>query len=206
MQQAIDIIERALAGSTRAALTCSFQAEDVAVLHLLGNRASVLFLDTGYHFPEVLAYRDQIAALFNIEVINLRHPAPTLHPDTPTECCHQRKVEPLMAGLAGFDTWFTGLRRVQSPTRAGLQPVEHHRFPNGLELNKISPLYDWSDKDVEAYLIANDIPLLSLYSQGYPSIGCQPCTAKPAPGDHARSGRWSGQKLECGLHTITEAS
>lgn len=203
MQQAIDIIERALASARRAALTCSFQAEDVAVAHLLKGRADILFLDTGYHFPEILAYRDEIASLFGIEVINLRHPAPTLHPDTPAECCHQRKVEPLMAGLAGYDTWFTGLRREQSPTRANLQPEEHHLFPNGLALNKISPLFDWTTAEVHAYLAANDIPALSLYDQGYPSIGCQPCTAKPEPGQHDRAGRWAGRKLECGLHTVT---
>ena len=108
-----------------------------------------------------------------------------------------------MAGLAGFETWFTGLRREQSPSRAHLQPQEQHGFPNGLQLNKVSPLYDWTAGEVFAYLAANDIAVLPLYSQGYPSIGCEPCTARPDDGAHARSGRWGGQKLECGLHTIS---
>lgn len=203
MNQSLDIIERALATSQRPALTCSFQAEDVAVLHLLRGRAAVLFLDTGYHFPDVLAYRDRIAGLFGIEVVNLKAEGPTLHPGTPAECCHQRKVEPLMAGLKGYDVWFTGLRREQSPTRANLQAEEQHRFPNGVALRKVSPLYDWTTAEVHAYLAANDIPELPLYAQGYTSIGCEPCTSKPQPGDHERAGRWGGRKLECGLHTVT---
>lgn len=204
--QAQQVVEHALAEGERACLTCSFQAEDVAVLHIVKAYRpdlAVFFLDTGYHFAEVLAYRDLIAELFGIEVVNLRHQAPTLHPDTPAECCHQRKVEPLMAGLNGYDIWFTGLRREQSPTRANLQPEEAHRFPNGLALRKVSPLFDWTTAEVHAYLAANDIPELPLYAQGYTSIGCEPCTAKPQPGDHERAGRWGGRKLECGLHTVT---
>ncbi len=203
MRQAVEIIERALAQGGRACVTCSFQAEDVALVHLLRGRADVLFLETGYHFPEVLAYRDQIAALFGIKVVNLQAPSPTLHPDTPAECCHQRKVEPLMAGLKDYNVWFTGLRREQSPSRANLQPEEQHRFPNGLALHKVSPLFDWTWVEVHSYLAANDIPELPLYAQGYTSIGCAPCTAKPDPGEHERSGRWGGRKLECGLHTVT---
>ncbi|HEY3442619.1 MAG TPA: phosphoadenylyl-sulfate reductase [Paludibaculum sp.] len=206
LNQAISIIEGALAEGGRACLTCSFQAEDVVVLHLLRQRlpkVPVMFLETGYHFPEVLAYRDQLTRDWKLNTINLQHPKPTLHPDTPAECCAQRKVEPLIAGLTGYETWFTGLRREQSPTRANLQPVEQHRFPNGLELTKVSPLYDWTMDEVFAYMMVNDIPVLPLYEQGYPSIGCAPCTQKPEPGEHARAGRWGGQKLECGLHTIT---
>jgi phosphoadenosine phosphosulfate reductase len=206
LEQAKQVIEQALAAGGKACLTCSFQAEDVAVLHLVrGYKATldVFFLETGYHFPEVLAYRDQIAEMFGVRVVNLEAPSPTLHPDTPAECCHQRKVEPLMAGLDGFDTWFTGLRREQSPTRANLQPEEQHRFPNGVTLRKVSPLYDWTWAEVNSYLVANDIPQLPLYAQGYTSIGCAPCTSKPEPGDHARAGRWGGKKLECGLHTVT---
>ncbi|MBI4891181.1 MAG: phosphoadenylyl-sulfate reductase [Acidobacteria bacterium] len=206
IEQAQQVILQALQQPGKACLTCSFQAEDVAVLHLLLKQQApcdVVFLETGYHFPEVLAYRHQIAQLFSIHVVDLKHPAPTLHPDTPTECCNQRKVEPLIAGLTGYHTWFTGLRREQSPTRANLQPLEQHRFPNGLTLIKASPAFDWTWAEVHAYLAANDIPELPLYAQGYSSIGCAPCTSKPEPGDHARAGRWGGRKLECGLHTVT---
>ncbi len=108
-----------------------------------------------------------------------------------------------MRGLARHDLWFTGLRREQSPTRANLQPAETHRFPDGRTMAKASPLFDWTFSEVFAYLTANDIPVLSLYSEGYTSIGCEPCTAKPQEGAHARSGRWGGAKLECGLHTVS---
>lgn len=200
----------------RACFTCSFQAEDVALLHLLlkhDARIPVLFLETGYHFPETYEYRDRLAREWRLNLINLAARQTVaeqesvfgiLHQTDPNRCCHLRKVEPLLDGLAGYETWFTGLRREQSPTRANLQPEETHRFPNGLTLHKVSPLYDWRWQDVLAYLAANDIPLLPLYEQGYTSIGCAPCTAKPAAGEHARSGRWGGNKLECGLHTVSE--
>ena len=206
MLDAERLIESALAEGRRACLTCSFQAEDVAVLHLLRKQQPdipVLFLETTYHFAEVLEYRDRLAREWGLNVFNLQAKAPTEYPENMAACCHQRKVEPLMEGLAGYELWFTGLRRVQSPTRANLQPRELHRFPTGLTLDKVSPLYDWQDNEVFAYLAANDIPLLPLYDQGYTSIGCAPCTAKPQPGEHARSGRWGGNKLECGLHTVT---
>ena len=216
LTSAQSIIAEAFASGAPACVTCSFQSEDVALVHLLiAQRPStdVLFLDTGYHFPELYEYRDQIAARFGIKVRNLT-PAQSvpeqesqfgiLNQTDPSRCCHLRKVEPLMAGLAPYKLWFTRLRREQSPTRANLQPVESHSFPNGLSITKLSPLFDWSMRDVEAYLAANDIPRLSLYDDGYTSIGCAPCTAKPDPSSHARSGRWGGRKLECGLHTVSE--
>lgn len=210
------IIAEALAGGDRACVTCSFQSEDVALVHLLlaaRPGIDVLFLDTGYHFPEVYEYRDRIAGQFGIQVKNLTPVQSVaeqegafgiLYESDPSRCCHLRKVEPLMAGLAGYKLWFTGLRREQSPTRAKLQPVETHSFPNGLSLTKLSPLFDWTMRDVEAYLAANEIPRLALYDAGYTSIGCAPCTARPDPESHARSGRWGGRKLECGLHTVSE--
>lgn len=213
LQSAAAIIDRA---PGRACFTCSFQAEDVALLHLLlkkDSRIPVLFLETGYHFPETYEYRDRLEREWHLNLVNLAARQSVteqesafgiLHQTDPTRCCHLRKVEPLLAGLADYETWFTGLRREQSPSRANLQPEEAHRFPNGLTLHKVSPLYDWRWKDVLAYLAANDIPLLPLYEQGYTSIGCAPCTVKPAAGEHARSGRWGGKKLECGLHTVSE--
>jgi len=216
LSSAQSIIAAALAGGEAACVTCSFQSEDVALVHLLvavRPEIDVLFLDTGYHFAEVYAYRDRIAAKLGIDVRNLTPVQSVseqesqfgiLHQSDPSRCCHLRKVEPLMAGLDSYKIWFTGLRREQSPTRAALQPVEAHKFPNGLALTKVSPLFDWTMRDVEAYLAANDIPRLPLYDAGYTSIGCQPCTAIPDPAEHARSGRWGGRKLECGLHTVTE--
>jgi phosphoadenosine phosphosulfate reductase len=216
LASAYDLIERALRNAQRPCITCSFQGEDVALVDLVRRFAPdvpVLFLDTGYHFAEVYQYRDLIARQLNLNLVNLLPELTVqaqeaqfgiLNQSNPSACCQMRKVEPLMAGLAPYDAWFTGLRREQSPTRANLQPEELHSFPNGLKLRKLSPLFDWSWVEVQSYLVANEIPELPLYAQGYTSIGCEPCTAKPEDGAHARSGRWGGRKLECGLHTVSQ--
>ena len=209
-------IERALRGAERPCITCSFQSEDVALVDLVRRfvpSVPVLFLDTGYHFSEVYEYRDRLARQWNLNLVNLLPKQSVesqelqfgiLYQSRPSECCQMRKVEPLMTGLAPYDAWFTGLRREQSPTRVNLQPEETHSFPNGLKLRKLSPLFDWSWVEVQSYLVANEIPELPLYAQGYTSIGCEPCTTKPVDGEHARSGRWGGRKLECGLHTVSQ--
>jgi phosphoadenosine phosphosulfate reductase len=216
LTSAYDIIERALRNAERPCITCSFQSEDVALVDLVRRfvpSIPVLFLDTGYHFAEVYEYRDLLARQWDLNLVNLLPEQSVeaqesqfgiLYQSRPSECCQRRKVAPLMAGLAPYDAWFPGLRRDQSPTRANLQPEEIHSFPNGLKLRKLSPLFDWNWVEVQSYLVANDIPELPLYAQGYTSIGCQPCTAKPTEGAHARSGRWGGQKLECGLHTVSQ--
>jgi phosphoadenosine phosphosulfate reductase len=201
--------------SARVCVTCSFQAEDMVVLDLLRRvrpDAAVLFLDTGYHFEATLAYRDRMAAGWALNLVNLAAPLTVVEQESaygklylsdPARCCALRKVAPLGAGLEGYDVWFTGLRREQSPTRAGLQERERHRLPSGREILKLSPLASWTWRDVEVYAAVHEIPLLPLYGEGYLSIGCEPCTAKPEPGAHARSGRWGGAKLECGIHTFT---
>jgi phosphoadenosine phosphosulfate reductase len=200
----------------KVCLTCSFQAEDVVVLHLLRAQrpdVPVLFLETGYHFAETYAYRDRLTAEWNLNLVNLAAQQSVadqeaqfgiLNQTDPSRCCQLRKVEPLIAGLDPFDVWFTGLRREQSPTRAGLQEEEWHRFPAGKTLRKVSPLAAWTWKDVWSYLAANDIPHLPLYDQGYLSIGCEPCTQKPLDASNPRSGRWGGRKLECGIHTVSQ--
>jgi phosphoadenosine phosphosulfate reductase len=197
-------------------LTSSFQAEDMVVLHLLRQRlphVPVIFLETGYHFAEVLAYRDRMTAEWGLNLVNAmplttlaEHEARygLLHIVQPTECCRIRKVEPLMRSLEPFDWWFTGLRREQSPTRAGLKKVEDHRTPTGKQMKKVSVLADWTMEQVNAYVEEHGIPKLELYARGYTSIGCEPCTAVPAAGADARSGRWGGKKLECGIHTFSE--
>lgn len=201
---------------THACFTCSFQAEDVALLHLLIRERPdlpVLFLETGYHFSATTAFRDRLRSAWNLNLINLQSTLSRagqeaqhgrLYESDPTRCCQIRKVEPLMSGLEPYDVWFTGLRREQSPTRANLQIEEQHRLPTGKLLRKISPLARWTWRDVMAYTTANEIPLLSLYQEGYTSIGCEPCTRKPADADNPRSGRWGGHKLECGIHTFTD--
>ena len=206
------IIDDALAASQAACITASFQAECVALLHMLiARRPSipVLFLDTGYHFPETLAYRDRIASEWNLNLVNLT-PRLTvaqqesqfgiLYQDAPDRCCGMRKVEPLFAALEDYDTWFTGLRREQSKSRANLQPLDDFTLPSGKRLRKVSPLADWSAREVWQYLKTHGIPLLPLYERGYTSVGCAPCTSLPLDPNDPRSGRWSGKKLECGIH------
>jgi len=193
-------------------VTSSFQAEDVVLLHLVRAilpRVPVIFLDTGYHFPETLAYRDRMTAAWNLHLINL-FPEQTvaeqetqfgiLHQTAPDRCCGLRKVGPLFRALADFRLWVTGLRRQQSKSRANLQIEEPFTLPDGTSLTKLNPLADWSTRDVWHYAEYHDIPLLPLYDRGYTSIGCAPCTSLPLDPDDPRSGRWSGRKLECGIH------
>jgi phosphoadenosine phosphosulfate reductase len=199
-----------------ACITCSFQAEDMIVVHLLRQlrpAVPVLFLETGYHFADTRAYRDRMAKQWDLAITDLQSPMSVaeqesqfgiLHRTDPTRCCQIRKVEPLMRGLEPFDLWFTGLRREQSPSRAQLRKLERHQLPGGKVLLKVSLLADWTWRDVQAYTKVNEIPYLPLYDAGYQSIGCEPCTALPADPNNPRSGRWGGAKLECGIHTFSE--
>jgi phosphoadenosine phosphosulfate reductase len=193
-------------------VTSSFQAEDVVLLHLVRTllpRVPVLFLDTGYHFPETLAYRDRMAAAWDLHLINLL-PEQTvaaqetqfgiLHQTAPDRCCSLRKVGPLFRALADFQFWITGLRRQQSKSRAHLQVEEPFTLPGGTSLTKLNPLAEWTTRDVWQYAEEHAIPLLPLYDAGYTSIGCAPCTSLPLDPADPRSGRWSGRKLECGIH------
>ena len=212
------VFEAVLAANenARPCLTSSFQAEDMAVLHLLRKRipdVSVLFLDTGYHFPQTYEYRDRVAKEWSLNLVNVL-PAQTvaqqesafgiLNRSDPTRCCQLRKVEPLLGALEPFDVWFTGLRREQSPTRKNLKKIELHRLPTGKGLWKVSLLADWSWEQVWDYVNANGISHLPQYDEGYLSIGCQPCTALPVDPNNPRSGRWGGTKLECGIHTFSK--
>jgi phosphoadenosine phosphosulfate reductase len=212
IDQARNLIRESLSGAQPACLTCSFQAECMVVLHLVLEqhpKIPVLFLDTGYHFPETYAYRDRMGAAWNLNLVNLQ-PRQTvaeqetqfgiLYQSAPDRCCGLRKVEPLFAALEGYRVWFTGLRREQSPTRASLQPDDAFRLPSGKQLRKISPLALWRNREVWAYLKQHSIPVLPLYERGYTSIGCEPCTSLPASAEDLRSGRWGGHKLECGIH------
>jgi phosphoadenosine phosphosulfate reductase len=213
-QQAKELIASVLAKSGgAAAVTSSFQHECVALVHMIVQQVPnipVLFLETGYHFPETLAYRDKIAAQWNLNLRNLEAKQSVadqeaqfgiLNQTAPDQCCKLRKVGPLFAGLADYDVWFTALRREQSPTRAGLQEIEPFKLPSGKTLQKISPLASWTVKEIWGYLHRHGIEALPLYDQGYTSIGCKPCTALPVSAEDLRSGRWQGKgKLECGIH------
>ena len=199
-----------------AAVTCSFQTEcmalvDLVIAHQPG--VPVLFLETGYHFPETYAYRDRMTEQMHLNLVNLAAKTSVaeqesqfgiLNQTAPDRCCAIRKVEPLFRGLGDYAVWFTALRREQSPTRANLQALDRFKLPSGHQLLKVSPLADWTNADVWAYLKRRGIPVLPLYGQGYTSIGCAPCTTPPIDPDNPRSGRWSGHKLECGIHIQSE--
>jgi phosphoadenosine phosphosulfate reductase len=201
-----NVIAGALASATAPCLTSSFQAECVVLTHMvreLRPDIPVLFLETFHHFPQTLAYRDELSARWGLRLVTLQaaEPAVGLWQTESTEaCCRRHKVEPLFGALAGYDTWFTALRRDQSPSRAGLQEVEPFRLPDGQEIRRVAPIAGWTARDVWAYAAKHEIPLLPLYDLGYTSIGCEPCTALPVDPDNPRSGRWQGQKLECGIH------
>lgn len=193
-------------------LTCSFQAEDVLLLKLaleLRPQLPTLFLDTGYHFAETYAYRDRIAHEWNVRLINLL-PRQTvaeqeaeqglLYQTAPDRCCAARKVEPLFRAVANYKVWITGLRREQATTRATLEESALFTLPGGQQVLKLSPLAHFTTADVWHACEQLEIPLLPLYARGYSSIGCEPCTSLPLDGGDARSGRWGGRKVECGIH------
>jgi phosphoadenosine phosphosulfate reductase len=168
----------------------------------------VLFLDTGYHFVETIGTRDAVEAVYDINVVNVT-PENTvgkqdelfgkdLFAREPNECCRMRKVEPLGKALQGYSAWVTGIRRVEAPTRANAPLIS---WDKAFGLVKINPLAPWTDEDIQNYIDANDVLVNPLVFEGYPSIGCAPCTAKPVEGADPRSGRWAGlSKTECGLH------
>ncbi|HEY6390818.1 MAG TPA: phosphoadenylyl-sulfate reductase [Bryobacteraceae bacterium] len=213
IEEAASLIGSVFAENTAGAcVTCSFQTECMVLVDLViahQPNIPVLFLETGYHFPETYAYRDQMTERLQLNLVNLASKQTVaeqesqfgiLYQNAPDRCCGMRKVEPLFRGLDDYGVWFTALRREQSPTRANLQTVDHFQLPTGKQLLKVSPLAAWTNADVWAYLKRRDIPVLPLYHQGYTSIGCAPCTSLPADPENLRSGRWAGKKLECGIH------
>jgi phosphoadenosine phosphosulfate reductase len=168
----------------------------------------VLFLDTGYHFVETIGTRDAVEAVYDINVLNVTPENSVEKQDElygkdlfarePNECCRMRKVEPLGKALRGYSAWVTGIRRVEAPTRANAPLIS---FDEAFKLVKINPLAAWSDQDMDDYIAEHDALVNPLVYEGYPSIGCAPCTAKPVEGADPRSGRWQGMaKTECGLH------
>ena len=196
------------------ATVSSFGAESAVLLHLIAEVASdlpVLFLDTGKHFPETLAYRDAVVSKLGLTGLrNLTPDEQTLasRDETglrwsydPDGCCEIRKVIPLASALADYDATLTGRKAFQNASRANLPRFEVDTSDSAGRL-KINPLIDWTVEDIEAYFEEHDLPRHPLVTQGYPSIGCSPCTHKVAPGEDPRSGRWKGwDKTECGIHT-----
>lgn len=206
------VLHEALAG--RIAAVSSFGAESAVLLHLIAAvdpSVPVLFLETGKHFPETFAYRDELAARLGLtSLINLTPDAAELKQRDesglrwsydPDGCCELRKVRPMARALSGFDASFTGRKGFQSKTRAGLPRFEMDHTDAAGRL-KVNPLADWSAAQIADYFAATGLPAHPLVAQGYPSIGCSPCTTKVFPGEDSRAGRWAGwDKTECGIHS-----
>lgn len=185
--------------------------QDAVLVHLAAQvhpGIDVLFLETGYHFAETIGTRDAVEAVYGVKIVNARAELTVPQQDAlegkdlfarePNRCCAMRKVAPLKKELANYSAWVTGIRRVESPTRANAPLIS---FDDAFGLVKINPIAAWSDEDMQNYIDEHSILVNPLVDEGYPSIGCAPCTVKPAPGADPRSGRWAGKaKTECGLH------
>ncbi len=187
----------------------SFQTQSMPLLHMISlwaPRLPVIFLDTGYHFPETLAFRDKIVSLWKLNLRIARtasgdHPAGqpqgNLYQRDPDLCCHLHKVVPMQEALRGYRAWISGIIPDQTAERAHLQVLEP-----GASVLRIHPLAFWSRRDVFNYIAEHRLPEHPLTSQGYLSIGCEPCTRPVQIGEMARAGRWAqSAKTECGLHT-----
>ena len=196
-------------GTDAVAVACSMA--DAVLPQLVAQQlpgVDVLFLDTGYHFPETYATRDTVAGTLDVTIVDVLPGQSVPEQDAahgtdlfardPGRCCALRKVAPLQRTLAGYELWFTGVRRDEAPTRAGTRLIEWDER-NGLV--KVNPLAAWTFDELIDYAAANGVAVNPLLGQGYPSIGCAPCTKPVAAGEDPRSGRWAGlAKTECGLH------
>lgn len=208
------LIEREFVG--RIALVSSFGAEAALLLHMVARiepDLPVLFLETGKHFPETLAYRDALVSALGLKDVRTLAPDPTAltasDPDgdlwrrAPDQCCALRKVAPLAAALVPFAAWISGRKRFHGGARAGLPVLE----AEGSRI-KVNPLAPWSAADLEGEFRARGLPRHPLVEAGYLSIGCAPCTVPPVRADDRRSGRWAElAKTECGIHlSLTSSS
>jgi len=210
---AVAVLERALTDADlgRVALVSSFGADSVVLLHLVSVIAPttpVLFIDTRMLFAETLAYQRDLAERLDLRDIRtiragltdlaVADPDGTLHSRDTDACCALRKTHPLNRALSGFDAWITGRKRYQGTTRAALDFFEEDP---GTARIKLNPLAHWGKEDVADYILNNRLPRHPLVAQGFPSIGCAPCTSAVKPGEDERAGRWRGtEKTECGIH------
>ena len=192
----------------RTALTVSFGNGGLVLAHMLTRiqpDIPVLFLNTGFHFPQTLEFKDRFVKQYGLNLIEL-HPATDpgpLYQTDPDRCCWIRKVEPLQRALVDYDAWISAVRGDQGATRTGIDVLETHQAGDH-SVVKIFPLAQWSRERVWTYIRENEIPYHPLLDQGFTSIGCWPCTRATRPGEPERAGRWSGMgKTECGLHTFT---
>jgi phosphoadenosine phosphosulfate reductase len=201
----------AWAAQTFDRLIVASNMQDAVLVELAAKArpgVDVLFLDTGYHFAETIGTRDAVETVYDVRIVNATPEHTVAEQDSllgkdlfardPNQCCALRKVAPLQNTLARYDAWVTGVRRVEAPTRANTPLVT---YDEKFGLVKINPIAAWTDEEMDAYIAEHNVLVNPLVAEGYPSIGCAPCTAKPAPGADKRSGRWAGTgKIECGLH------
>lgn len=184
---------------------------DAVIVHLASQvrpGINVVFLDTGYHFAETIGTRDAVSAVYPVNVINVT-PAqtvaeqdedmgPRLYSRNPDLCCYLRKVVPLEKALEPYDAWITGIRREETSARSDTRAVQ---WDARREKVKVNPIVDWTEEQVGAYIAKHGVLVNPLVSEGYPSIGCAPCTSRVEAGGDTRSGRWAGNsKTECGIH------
>jgi phosphoadenosine phosphosulfate reductase len=199
-------------GSASANYVVASNMQDAVLVDMAAKvhpGVDVLFLDTGYHFVETIGTRDAVEAVYDVHVVNVTPEHTVAQQDQlmgkdlfardPNECCRLRKVAPLGKALRGYSAWVTGIRRVEASTRANAALIS---FDEAFGLVKINPLAAWSHEDMQHYIDEHGVLANPLVYEGYPSIGCAPCTAKPVDGADPRSGRWQGMaKTECGLHS-----
>jgi phosphoadenosine phosphosulfate reductase len=191
-------------------LSCSWQKQSSVLVHMvsgLGLALAVVELDTHLFFKETYETREQLVERYGLNLVvpdvitvaeQHKREGPNLWESDPDRCCHIRKVEPLLRALEPYGAWVSGIRREQSPSRAGTPKVE---WSGRYDVWKIHPLADWSEDRVWRYILDNDIAYNPLHDAGYRSIGCIPCTRPTRPDEEERAGRWAGSdKLECGLH------
>jgi phosphoadenosine phosphosulfate reductase len=212
----LEIVEWALrdSGLDRIALASAFQAEGTAIMHMaVGIRPEipVLFLETGFHFGETLAFKERLTQLLDLNVLDLTGDytvesqaaeyGPRLYERDPKLCCELNKVIPFNRALEDLDGWITAMRRDSAWTRAAAPILSWTDLDSGHRLLKVNPIANWTRRDAWAYLKAHDLPHNPLYDLGYASIGCAPCTRMVFEGEDERAGRWSGLlKTECGIH------
>ena len=192
-------------------MSSSFQTQSIPLLHIVAQikpELPIYFLDTGYHFPETLAFRDMLQKKWGLNVIDLRneecdrgvvHPGEPLYRTDPDRCCYINKVAPMEKALQDMRAWITGIRHEQTVQRPQANILEQRAHG----LIKVNPLLNWTRQELWQYIHEHDLPLHPLFPRGYLSVGCAPCTRPVFPGEDERAGRWAEMdKTECGLHTV----
>jgi len=194
------------------AMSTGFGASGMVLIHMISQidpKMKIIFLDTGFHFKETLEFKKQVIEKYGVNIIDYRAAiskeelfkviSPHPYHDDPDKCCHINKVEPMQRAVQGLKAWISAIRRDQSASRTQIEILEE--YEGGLI--KINPLVNWTRKEVWNYLYHNQVPYHPLHDQGYPSVGCEPCTQPVGDNAPERAGRWVGKgKLECGIHTF----